>query len=83
MHVHPLPLKVRLSLATVTAGDPFVKQVNPILGVIVVFSATQNSDTAPPTPGGQSLTPTRPHLTVIPHLQKGGFVTMFHFGSLT
>lgn len=68
MHVHPLPLKMRLSLTTATAGDPFVKQVNPILGVIVVFSATPNGDTTPPTPGGQSLTPTRPHLTVIPRV---------------
>lgn len=57
-----------LEPATIAAGDPFVKQVNPILGVIVLLSAAPNDDTAPPTPRGQALTPTHPRLTVVPHL---------------
>ena len=57
-----------LEPATITAGDPFVKQANSILGVIVLLSVAPNDDTAPPTPGGQALTPTHPRLTVIPRL---------------
>lgn len=57
-----------LEPATIAAGDPFVKQVNPILGVIVLLSAAPNDDTAPPTPRRQALTPTHPRLTVVPHL---------------
>lgn len=57
-----------LETATIAAGDPFVKQANLILGVIVLLSAAPNDDTAPPTPRGQALTPTHPRLTVVPHL---------------
>lgn len=70
LHLHPLLLLTvgAPALASITAGDPFVKQANLILGVIVFLSTVPNGDTAPPTPEGQALSPTRPHLTVIPHL---------------
>lgn len=62
MRLHPpfLLTNGALEPATITAGDPFVKQANLILGVIVLLSAAPNDDTAPPTPGGQALTPTHP-----------------------
>lgn len=85
MHLHPLPLFTdeALSLATVAAGDPFVKQANPIPAVIVLLTTAPNGDTAPPTPGGQALTPTPSTSNCHPSSLKGCFVTSSHFGSLT
>lgn len=72
-----------LGLATITAGDPFVKQANLILGIIVLLSTAPNGDTAPPTPRGQALTPTPSPSHCHPSSLKRCFVTVFHFGSLT
>lgn len=85
MHLHPRLLLTdgALALATITAGDPFVKQENSIPGFIVLLSAAANGDTAPPTPGGQALTPTPSPSHCHPSSLKGGFVTTSHFGSLT
>lgn len=85
IHLHPLLLLTdrALALATITAGDPFVKQANLIPGVIVLLSTAPNGDTAPPTPGGQALTPTPSPSHCHPSSLKGGFVTTSHFGSLT
>lgn len=85
IYLHPLLLSTdrALALATITAGDPFVKQANPIPGVIVLLSTAPNGDTAPPTPRGQALTPTPSPSHCHPSSLKGGFVTTSHFGSLT
>lgn len=85
MYFHPLFLfsDRALALATITAGDPFVKQANLIPGVIVLLSTAPNGDTAPPTPEGQALTPTPSPSHCHPSSLKGGFVTTSHFGSLT
>lgn len=57
-----------LALATIAAGEPFVKQANLISGLIVLFSTAPNGDTAPPTPRGHALTP--PHPTQSPFLSS-------------